>query len=128
VVDRAADIAELSAAATYLLLWLNRRKCAPRLQRRRKVNQTNLEMPMLTPRAMVEFVSAEPFQPFRLHMASGRVFDIVHPEFIKVGRSSVTVYMPPDGAPGAADRWQEVSLMLLESVEPLPAKTTNGKI
>lgn len=81
---------------------------------------------MITPRMMIDFVSAEPFRPFRIHMASGRMFEIGHPEMIKVGRSSVTVYMRPESAPDQPDRWQEVSLMLLESVEPLEAKTGMG--
>ncbi len=45
---------------------------------------------------------------------------------IRVGRSSVTVYSRPDSGPDQPDRWQEVSLMLLESVEPLEAKTGTG--
>ena len=40
-----------------------------------------------------------------------------------MGRSSVTVYMPPEKDAALPDRWQEVSLMLLESVEPLEAGT-----
>ena len=74
---------------------------------------------MITPRMMIEFVTAEPFRPFRIHMASGRSFEVGHPEMIKVGKSSVTVYMRPEGADLQVERWQEVSLMLLESVEPL---------
>jgi len=81
---------------------------------------------MITPRTMIDFVSAELLQPFRIHMASGRTFEIRHPEMIKVGRSSVTVYMRPESAPDQSDRWQEVSLMLLESVEPLEARTGTG--
>jgi hypothetical protein len=69
---------------------------------------------------MIDFVSAEPFRPFRIHIASGRTFEIGYPEMIRVGRSSVTVYSRPESGP-EADRWQEVSLMLLESVEPLEA-------
>jgi hypothetical protein len=72
---------------------------------------------------MLEFVTAEPFRPFRLHMASGRTFEVGHPEMIKVGKSSLTVYARPDADSTQADRWQEVSLMLLESVEPTEKKT-----
>jgi hypothetical protein len=54
-------------------------------------------------------------------MASGRTFDLGHPERVRVGRSSVTVHGRPDGEPADAERWQEVSLMLLESIEPLDA-------
>ena len=81
---------------------------------------------MISPRVMIDFVSAEPFRPFRIHMASGRTFEIGHPEMIRVGRSSVTVYSRPESGPDQPDRWQEVSLMLLESVEPLEAKSGTG--
>lgn len=79
---------------------------------------------MLTPRVVLDFVTAEPFRPFRLHMASGRTFDVGHPEMVKVGRSSMTVYMRPEGDPGLSEHWQEVSLMLLESVEPAASQAT----
>lgn len=74
---------------------------------------------MLAPRIVLDFVTAEPFRPFRMYMASGRTFEVGHPEMVRVGRSSVTVHMRPDGELSAAERWQEVSLMLLESIEPL---------
>ncbi len=80
---------------------------------------------MMTPRMMVEFITAEPFRPIRIHMASGRTFDVGHPEMIKVGRSSITVYSKPDDD-SQHERWQEVSLMLCESVEPLESKVTLG--
>lgn len=81
---------------------------------------------MIHPRTMTDLICAEPFQPFRLHMASGRTFEIRHPEMIKLGRSSVTVYARPEGNGGQHERWQEVSLMLLESVEPLEPTTASG--
>jgi hypothetical protein len=74
---------------------------------------------------MVEFITAEPFRPFRIHMASGRAFDVGHPEMVKVGRSSITVYSKPDDA-SQHERWQEVSLMLCESIEPLELKVASG--
>jgi hypothetical protein len=76
---------------------------------------------MLAPRIVLDFVTAEPFRPFRMHMASGRSFEVGHPEMVRVGRSSVTVHMRPEGEDSSVERWQEVSLMLLESIEPLEA-------
>jgi hypothetical protein len=81
---------------------------------------------MITPKTMVEFALAEPFRPFRLHMASGRTFEVRHPEMIAIGRSALTVYAPPEGDETAPDRWQRVSYMLLESVEPLDARAPSG--
>ncbi len=61
-------------------------------------------------------------------MASGRTFEVGHPEAIKVGRSSVTVSMRTEGESATTERWQEVSLMLLESIEPLetPVRQKTG--
>jgi len=68
---------------------------------------------------MIDFVTAEPFLPFRIHMASGVTFDVRHPEMIRVGRSSATVYLPPESDDEETSRWHEVSLMLMESLEPI---------
>jgi hypothetical protein len=74
---------------------------------------------MLTPRVVLDFVTAEPFRPFRMYMASGRTFEVAHPEMVRVGRSSLTVHLRPESETSRADRSQEVSLMLLETIEPL---------
>ncbi len=78
---------------------------------------------MLAPRIVLDFVTAEPFRPFRMHVATGRTFEVGHPEMVRVGRSSVTVHMKPEGESNSAERWQDVSLMLLESLEPLETPT-----
>jgi len=54
-----------------------------------------------------------------MHMASGRTFEVGHPEMVRVGRSTVTVHMRPEGESSTAERWQEVSWMLLESIGPM---------
>jgi hypothetical protein len=79
---------------------------------------------MLAPRIVLDFVTAEPFRPFRMYMASGRTFEVGHPEMVRVGRSSVTVHMRPEG--DSAERWQEVSLLLLESIEPQAVTVERG--
>ncbi len=73
---------------------------------------------MMTSHKVVEYVAAEPFRPFRLKMASGQSFDIRHPEMIMVGKSSVRVYTKakPDST---SEHWQDVSLMLMEAIEPI---------
>jgi hypothetical protein len=80
---------------------------------------------MMTFRIVGEYVSAEPFRPFRLKMASGQTFDIRHPEMILVGKSSVRVYSKPK--PDSTDEyWQDVSLMLMEAIEPIDASSTTS--
>lgn len=82
---------------------------------------------MTTGRTVLDFITAEPFRPFRLNMASGRSFQIDHPEMIEVGKSSLTVYGRPESSEESTDRWHRVSLMLLESIEPLEAKSGSGR-
>ena len=78
---------------------------------------------MMTYSKMGEYVSAEPFRPFRIKMASGQSFDVRHPEMIMVGRSSARIYKSGDSDPNGPQFWQEISLMLTESLEPIDQKT-----
>ncbi len=74
---------------------------------------------MMTPQSVLDYVKAEPFRPFRLNLASGRTFDIRHPEMIKVLKSSVLVFKSGGETPEIPDDWESVSLMLTESVSHL---------
>jgi hypothetical protein len=85
------------------------------------------EMAMMILNKVVEYVSAEPFRPFRMKMASGQTFDIRHPEMILVGRSSVRVYTSVGQQPDSPPQWHDVSLMLMETIEPLDVKTPAGR-
>ncbi len=77
---------------------------------------------MMTSRKLVDYVTAEPFRPFRIKMASGQSFDIRHPEMILVGRTSVRVYTTTGDDNN--EKWHDVSLMLMEMIEPLGAAVT----
>jgi hypothetical protein len=74
---------------------------------------------MMTYRKLGEYVAAEPFRPFRIKMASGQVYEIRHPEMILVGRTSVRVYSQLESNNENTEQWHDVSLMLMETVEPL---------
>ena len=74
---------------------------------------------MLSPQSVLGYVKAEPFRPFRLHLASGRTFDVRHPEMIKILKSSVLVFKAVDDASDLPDEWESVSLMLTESISHL---------
>ncbi len=80
---------------------------------------------MISFQRLVRYVGAEPFRPFRISMASGQTFEIRHPEMISVGRSTAHVYtFMSDDPEQSTQREHEVSLLLMESVEPLDATTT----
>lgn len=77
---------------------------------------------MLTYQKIGSYVTAEPFRPFRIQMASGRTFEIRHPEMVQVGRSTMTIFTFMSNEPEEAkERQVEVSLLMTESVEPLDA-------
>ena len=82
---------------------------------------------MMTFQRIARYLSAEPFRPFRVSMASGKVFEIRHPEMVQVGRTTMTIftYLSED-AEEARQREHEVSLLLIESVEPIDLKSTAG--
>lgn len=74
---------------------------------------------MLTPQTVLEYVRAEPFRPFRLHMASGRTFKVRHPELIKVLKSNVLLFKASGESWDIPDEFHSVSLMLTESISHL---------
>jgi len=69
---------------------------------------------------IVNYIGAEPFEPFRINMASGQSYEIRHPEMVQVGRTTVTIhtYMSDDENE-AEERKTEVALILIDSIEPL---------
>jgi hypothetical protein len=84
---------------------------------------------MITFQRLARYVAAEPFRPFRISMASGQVFEIRHPEMISVGRTTAHIYTYlSDDPEQAKQREHEVSLLLMETVEPWDvAATQEGK-
>jgi len=78
---------------------------------------------------LVRYVGAEPFRPFRITMTSGQTFEIRHPEMVSVGRSTAYIFTYlNEEAEHSNQREHEVSLLLMEFVEPLDlASTQEGK-
>jgi hypothetical protein len=74
---------------------------------------------MMTKQMIQGYVKAEPFRPFRLHLVSGRTFDIRHPEMIKILQSSILVFKTVGESQDLTDEWETVSLLLIESVSHL---------
>lgn len=74
---------------------------------------------MITYQRIVDYVRAEPFRPFRIHMASGRTFDIRHPEMIKVLKNYILIFKASSDTADVPDECESVSLMLIESVSHL---------
>ncbi len=75
----------------------------------------------MTSQEVLNFVQARPFRPFQIRMNSGRTFDIRHPEMVRVGRRDVLIFTFVSDSPDVYDKWQNVSLVLIESLTPLDA-------
>ena len=71
---------------------------------------------MISPQTVLGYVKAEPFRPFRIHMASGRTFDVKHPEMIKLLKNYLIIFKTNTDSPELPDEWESVSLMLAESL------------
>ncbi len=69
---------------------------------------------------MLEMLRQRPFQPFRIHVTDGTVYEIRHPEMMVVGRTRALVFFPPEGmALPAIDRYEAVALLHITRLEPV---------
>jgi hypothetical protein len=76
----------------------------------------------MLPKDVLTHITAEPFRPFRIRTAGGRAFEIKHPEVAQVGKTTLTISVPlSDDLPDAEGLWHKISLMLIESIEPIDA-------
>lgn len=73
------------------------------------------------PQEILNCLVAQPFRPFRIRMNSGRVFEVRHPEMVRVGMRDLLLFTFVSDAPNVYDRWENLSLSLIESLSPLEA-------
>lgn len=71
---------------------------------------------------LVSFTQATPFAPFRIQMNSGKIFDIRHPEMIKIGRTTSLIFTYTGDRDPVHERFDMVSHVLMESVATIEAK------
>ena len=75
----------------------------------------------MSPQEVLNYLQAQPFPPFRIRMNSGRTFDIRHPEMVRVGKRDLLIFTFVSDSPDVYDRWENVALLLIESLSPLEA-------
>jgi hypothetical protein len=73
----------------------------------------------MSPQEVLNYTQAQPFRPFRIRMNSGRAFDICHPEMVRVGRRDLLIFTFVSDSPEVYDRWENVALLLIESLSPM---------
>ena len=75
----------------------------------------------MTANEVLNYVHAKPFRHFRILMNSGRSYEIRHPEMVRVGKRDVMIFTFVSDTNEVYDRWDNISLMLIESLAPLDA-------
>ncbi|HXG10598.1 MAG TPA: hypothetical protein VNK04_12625 [Gemmataceae bacterium] len=69
---------------------------------------------------LYDLLHRRPFQPFRVHLKDGRVFEIHYPEINLLGQSFIEIGIPePDNPDPFAERTVFVLLSQIQQVEPL---------
>jgi hypothetical protein len=72
----------------------------------------------MRPEDILELLRARPFEPFRVYLSDGAVYEVRHPDMAIVQRSKVTVAVPgPDGPDGPAERTVNCALMHITRTE-----------
>lgn len=76
----------------------------------------------MSPDEILKYIKAEPFRPFRIHMVSGRTYDIRHPEMVKVTRRALVIFSHVSDRAEVYDTWESASLVLIEAISHLDAQ------
>jgi len=75
----------------------------------------------MQPQEMYDLLHQEPFQPFRVYLKDGRIFDIRYPDLNRATVTSFLIGIPLVGAPDPrAERAVYVAWENITRVEPLP--------
>ncbi len=81
----------------------------------------------MRPEDILELLRAQPFEPFRVYLSDGAVYEISHPDLAIVQRSKVIVGVPgPEGADGPAERTVNRALMHITRTELLNGAGRKG--
>jgi hypothetical protein len=74
---------------------------------------------MISPHDILAYLNAQPFRPFRIHMVSGKMYDIGHPELVRVTATALVIFTFLSNSQEIFDRWETVSLTLVERISHL---------
>jgi hypothetical protein len=58
-------------------------------------------------------------------MASGKTFDVRHPEMVRVGKINLLGFSFVSDEPEVIDEWQRLSLMFMESISHLESPVSS---
>src|SRR5438105_1436993 len=77
---------------------------------------------------LYEWLKRRPFQPFRVHVADGRTFDIYRPRTNLLGQTFIKIGIPDpeDTGPLSCDYTEYVPLAQITQLEPLASTPSSG--
>ena len=74
----------------------------------------------MSPQDLLTFLSRRPFEPFRLWLSDGTLYEIRHPELLMVGRTSAVIGVSDEARqPPIYDRYSTVALSHIVRMEPI---------
>jgi hypothetical protein len=80
----------------------------------------------MPPADLLRLLRRQPFEPFRIHLADGTVYEIRHPELVIVAAASAIVAIPDPNVPGQAQSWEIVALRHMTRLEPIQAPAASA--
>jgi hypothetical protein len=87
---------------------------------------------VIGPREFREWLRADPFRPFVVHLSDGASYEVAHRDFVTVGLTTFTVALPnaeefDDGSlPAAKLSFLHVTRLVHRDVRPRPRSAGNG--
>ena len=68
----------------------------------------------------------QPFEPFRIYVSDGKIYEISHPELVLPGLASAVIGIPTDPAhPDLYGQTEIVTLRHVTRLEPLPQQSSS---
>lgn len=78
---------------------------------------------MISPHQVLDSLKSALFRAFRIHMVSGKTYEIRHPEMVKVTGTALVIFTFLSQEEEIFDRWETASLALIERITYLDAVT-----
>lgn len=76
---------------------------------------------------LLEYLRQSPFEPFRIRVTDGTIYEIRHPELMKVGMTKADIYFPKDDEPHSVVlRRESVALVHMIRIEPIEQQSVAG--
>ena len=74
---------------------------------------------VITPTTLLKYKTAQPFRPFRVHLASGKTFDIRHPQVFQVTKDYLLIFSFTDDQLEIFDDYDTILLKFIEHISDL---------